>query len=85
MPLQQQFEHTYRLLLPDGSVKHVHALAHALQGASGNREFVGAATDVTSIKRAEEELRKSEKELRDVIDTIPTIVGYSARWLQYLR
>src|SRR6266436_5632272 len=54
------FEHTYRLLLPDGSVKHVHALAHALQDASGNREFVGAATDVTSIKRAEEELRKSE-------------------------
>ena len=55
-----QFEHTYRWLLPDGSVKHVHALAHALQDASGNREFVGAATDVTSIKRAEEELHQSE-------------------------
>jgi PAS domain S-box-containing protein len=55
-----RFEHTYRWLLPDGSVKHVHALAHALQDASGNREFVGAATDVTSIKRAQEELHKSE-------------------------
>jgi len=54
-----QFEHTYRWLLPDGRVKHVHAVAHALQDASGNREFVGAATDVTSIKRAEEELRTS--------------------------
>ena len=60
-----QFEHTYRLLLPDGTVKHVHALAHALQDASGNREFVGAATDVTSIKRAEEELRKSEAYLAE--------------------
>jgi PAS domain S-box-containing protein len=60
-----QFEHTYRLLLPDGSVKHVHALAHALQDASGNREFVGAATDVTSVKRAEEELRKSEAYLAE--------------------
>jgi PAS domain S-box-containing protein len=60
-----RFEHTYRLLLPDGSVKHVHALAHALQDASGNREFVGAATDVTSIKRAEEELRKSETYLAE--------------------
>jgi len=59
------FEHTYRLLLPDGSVKHVHALAHALQDASGNRGFVGAATDVTSIKRAEEELRKSEAYLAE--------------------
>ncbi len=60
-----QFEHTYRLLQPDGSVKHVHALAHALQDASGNREFVGAATDVTSIKRAEEKLRKSEAYLAE--------------------
>jgi len=60
-----QFEHTYRWLLPDGSVKHVHALAHALQDASGNREFVGAATDVTSIKRAEEDLRKSEAYLAE--------------------
>src|SRR5580693_6145095 len=60
-----QFEHTYRWLLPDGSVKHVHALAHALQDASANREFVGAATDVTSIKRAEEELRKSEAYLAE--------------------
>jgi PAS domain S-box-containing protein len=60
-----EFEHTYRLLLPGGSVKHVHALAHALQDASGNREFVGAVTDITSIKRAEEELRKSEAYLAE--------------------
>jgi len=60
-----QFEHSYRLLMPDASVKHVHALAHGLQDASGNREFVGAATDVTSIKRAEEELRTSEAYLAE--------------------
>jgi PAS domain S-box-containing protein len=59
------FEHAYRMLLPNGSVKHVHAIAHALQDAVGNREFVGAATDVTSIKRAEEELRKSENYLAE--------------------
>src|SRR5271165_1466305 len=60
-----QFEHTYRLLLPDGRIKHVHALAHALEDASGNREFVGAGIDVTSIKRAEEELRRSEAYLAE--------------------
>ena len=60
-----QFEHTYRLLQNDGSVKHVHALAHVLQDASGKREFVGAAIDVTSIKRAEEELRASEAYLAE--------------------
>ena len=60
-----QFEHTYRLLLPDGSVKHVHALAHGLQDAFGKREFVGAVTDVTSMKQAEEELRTSEAYLAE--------------------
>jgi PAS domain-containing protein len=59
------FEHTYRLLLPDGKVKHVHSPARALQDESGNREFVGAATDVTSTKRAEAELRTSEAYLAE--------------------
>jgi PAS domain S-box-containing protein len=59
------FEHTYRLLLPDGRVKHVHALAHALQDASGNREFVGAVTDITERKTAEEALRTSEAYLAE--------------------
>src|SRR6202021_3352072 len=54
------FENEYRLLLPDGRVKHVHAIAHALQDASGNREFIGAVTDVTERKTAEEALRSSE-------------------------
>src|SRR5260370_27203388 len=59
------FEHTYRLLLPDGKVKQVHALAHALQDASGNREFVGAVTDITERKAAEEALRTSEAYLAE--------------------
>src|SRR6266853_1518109 len=59
------FEHAYRLLLPDGRVKHVHALAHATQDASGNREFVGAVTDITDQRRAEESLRESESYLAE--------------------
>jgi PAS domain S-box-containing protein len=59
------FEHTYRLLLPNGRVKHVHAIAHALQDASGNREFVGAVTDMTERKTAEEALRSSEAYLAE--------------------
>src|SRR6267143_1252132 len=68
------FEHAYRLLLPDGRVKHVHALAHALQDASGNREFVGAVTDITEQRHAEAVIREQEAELREVVDTIPAIV-----------
>jgi PAS domain S-box-containing protein len=60
-----EFEHAYRLLLPDGRVKHVHAIAHVLQDASGNREFVGAVTDITERKAAEEALRTSEAYLAE--------------------
>src|SRR5258708_11243648 len=59
------FEHTYRLLLPDGRVKHVHALAHVVQDASGNLEFVGAVTEITERKTAEEALRSSEAYLAE--------------------
>jgi len=72
------FEHSYRLLLPDGRVKHVHALAHVLRDASGNREFVGAVTDITEQRHAEAVIREQEAELREVVDTIPAIV-WSAR------
>jgi PAS domain S-box-containing protein len=52
------FEHAYRLLLPDGRVKHVQALAHVLPDASGNREFVGAVTDITERKATEDKVRR---------------------------
>jgi PAS domain S-box-containing protein len=52
------FEHAYRLLLPDGRVKHVHAIAHAVQNASGDREFVGAVSDITERKTTEDKIRR---------------------------
>ena len=58
------FEHTYRLLLPGGRVKHVHALARRTLDAFESHEFVGAVTDVTEHKLAEEALRESEQQLR---------------------
>ena len=53
-----QFEHTYRLLLPGGIIKHVNAIAHALQDAPSNREFVGAVTDITERKISEDKVRR---------------------------
>src|ERR1700739_3626874 len=73
------FEHTYRFLLPDGSVKHVHAIAHATRDKSGRLEYVGAAQDVTRQRLAEDQrkaaaeaLEASERDLRSIIRTIPT-------------
>src|SRR5437667_588503 len=59
----KNFEHEYRLLMPDGSVKHVHVVAHALSDETGSVEFVGAVMDVTVAKRAEEALRQAQADL----------------------
>jgi PAS domain S-box-containing protein len=65
----KDFDHEYRLLLPDGAVKHVRALARASSDATGNVEFVGAVTDVTATQQAAEELRHSEQRFRDFAET----------------
>jgi PAS domain S-box-containing protein len=87
------FEHEYRLLLADGRVKHVHAIAHVLEDGSGNREFIGAVTDITERKTAEEKILCNERELQTLIDVMPAYVGtclpdgtadfLSQSWLEY--
>jgi PAS domain S-box-containing protein len=62
----KDFAHSYRLLMPDGSIKHVHATAHAVKDASGGIEFVGAVTDITARKRAEMELHEAQATLAHV-------------------
>jgi signal transduction histidine kinase len=63
---RKDFEHEYRLLMPDNSVKYVHVVAHALTNKSGGIEFVGAVMDVTEHKRAEEALREAHANLARV-------------------
>src|SRR6202166_1114572 len=59
----KDFEHEYRLVMPDGAVKHVHVVAHAERDESGELEFVGAVMDTTESQRAEKKLRRSEESL----------------------
>ena len=41
--------------MPDGSIKHLHDLAHRSMDEAGNEEVVGAIMDVTERKKADEE------------------------------
>ena len=62
-----QFSQEYRLLLHDGTVKHLHVIWHpVLDSERGLVEYVGTAADITERKRAEEErerLRQLEADL----------------------
>jgi PAS domain S-box-containing protein len=60
------FEHECRLLMPDGSVKYVQVVAHAVRDGVGSIEFVGAVMDVTERKQAEEGLRRAQVDLAHV-------------------
>jgi PAS domain S-box-containing protein len=60
------FDTEHRLLMPDGTVKYLHVLAHAMRGSSGLIELIGAVTDLTPAKKAEESLRKAQADLAHV-------------------
>jgi PAS domain S-box-containing protein len=60
----------FRIVLPEGTVKHIHGLGHPVFSASGELvEVVGTQLDVTERKRAEEErerLRQLQADLAHI-------------------
>jgi PAS domain S-box-containing protein len=64
---RRDYDHEFRAVLPDGTVKHIQVLGHPVFSAGGDLiELVGTHVDVTERKRAEEErerLRQLEADL----------------------
>jgi len=64
---KSEYEVEFRILLPDGSVKHIHTVGHPVLNASGDlMEFVGSSTDITDRKLAEEALSQAQADLAHV-------------------
>jgi PAS domain S-box-containing protein len=70
------YEHKFRILLPNGMVKWIHTVGHPVVSNAGDFEgFVGSSTDITELKRAEQErekLRQLEADLAH-IDRVSTL------------
>jgi PAS domain S-box-containing protein len=60
------FEWQYRLMLPDRSVKYLHAVAHATRDHDGQLEYIAAVQDVTARRMSEEALAKARSALAKV-------------------
>ena len=58
------FEH--RVVMPDGTTRHLHVIAHPVKNCAGEIEFIGAVMDVTERKRREAQAT-SEKRLLEMI------------------
>jgi PAS domain S-box-containing protein len=101
-------QNDFRIILPDGTIKHLHSVAHPVRDESGEiTEVVGTVMDVTEqwkartelekafeeVKQRTEAARRSERELRDVVNTVPAHVWSTSpegqvdfvndRWLQF--
>jgi PAS domain S-box-containing protein len=58
----------YRIVLPDGTIKHVYGIGHPVLNANGELvEIVGTTVDITERKRTEEELRKHREHLEELV------------------
>jgi PAS domain S-box-containing protein len=62
----KNFEFEYRLLMPDGSVKNVHVVAHAVGSQADQLDFIGAVMDVTKARRLEEQMNQARSDLAHV-------------------
>jgi PAS domain S-box-containing protein len=63
------FEYEHRLLLPDGSVKYLMAMARGNVDAEGKLEYMGAVQDITQRRLSEEALARARAELANVART----------------
>ena len=73
---KRSFGNEFRIMLPDGTIRHVEAINDPVFSANGELlEIIATGIDVTERKRAEQALRESEAKFRSAIDGIAGLVS----------
>ncbi len=60
---KQDLDFEHRLLMPDGSVRHLHIVARIVCDEPGTLQFAGAMMDITAVRQAQEQLQQAQAEL----------------------
>jgi PAS domain S-box-containing protein len=79
---ESSFDYEHRLLMPDGSIKHLHDIAHLVKDDAGDNEVLGAIVDITdrtlaaeAVRRSQAHLAEQETELRQILDLTPQLIA----------
>ena len=65
------YEMEYRLILPDGSIKHFRTLGRPIPNKSGEiNEYIGITMDISESKRASDAVRASEQVARGQVEAL---------------
>jgi PAS domain S-box-containing protein len=69
------FDFTKRIVRPDGQIRRVRCVGALATQEGTFRRFVGTGMDVTEQEQLMEEMRKSEEELRQMLDFAPQLIA----------
>jgi len=75
MSTHRAFDFTKRIVRPDGQIRNVRCVGVLATQGGTFRRFVGTGMDVTEQEQLIEALRKSEEELRQMLDFAPQLIA----------
>ena len=64
----------FRVVRRDGATCWLRAKGRAVIDQRGNKRLIGALTDITPLKSAEDQLREREARMRSILETVPDAI-----------
>jgi PAS domain S-box-containing protein len=82
---EKEFDTEFRVLWPDGTIRHIRALARVQRNAAGQAvRMLGTNWDITERKQAEEALRAKTTLLSSLVSSLPDILFFKDAQGRYL-